>query len=376
MGRMRLLAVVARFKWTHIDYLHALAERVGLSIAWSGEVHPGAVDQAVKEGLDLRPIGALAVDGRAEVRARLAEVLAATRPDLVHVLYYRHEALVLLARELVGDGLPIVFEIRDPITTLARAAPGTPEWELEAEALAASNGHIVVSRATGDYLERAHGVDLSTALVVPHAFARRNLAPPSPKLSAADGRVHIALVGTADREPGHGRWYGDIIRGLVAQGLVVHTRFHENGRPSRDPYRRLAAELPDYHDEPAIPVRWGTQLADATSRYDLMGVFHDLDAEQHNESATLRICLPTKAVSGWFHGGIPTVCTSHYGGIVERIEEHGIGFVVRSVEDVWRVAADRDAIDRATAACLDVREQFTHEHQAARIEPFYRALLA
>jgi hypothetical protein len=105
-----------------------------------------------------------------------------------------------------------------------------------------------------------------------------------------------------------------------------------------------------------------------------MGVFHQLEAEHHNESATLAVCLPTKAVSGWFHGGIPAVCTSHYQGIVELIEEHGIGFVVESIDDVWRIASDRDAIERATAECLAVRDRFSHEYQASRLEPFYRAV--
>jgi hypothetical protein len=107
-----------------------------------------------------------------------------------------------------------------------------------------------------------------------------------------------------------------------------------------------------------------------------MGVFHELEAPRHNESATLAIGLTTKAVSGWFHGAIPVVCTSFYTAIVEEIEEHGTGFVVESIDDVWRVAGDRDGIERATAACFDVRDTFSNEHQASRIEPFYRAAVA
>ncbi len=107
-----------------------------------------------------------------------------------------------------------------------------------------------------------------------------------------------------------------------------------------------------------------------------MGVFHELEAPRHNESATLAIGLTTKAVSGWLHGGIPVVCTTFYRGIAEVIEEHGIGFVVESIDDVWQVAADREGIERATAASLSIRDRFTNEHQAARIEPFYRAAVA
>jgi glycosyltransferase involved in cell wall biosynthesis len=375
---LRVLALVSRFKWLHIDYLHALAGVTDLSVGWSGIVHEGSVDTAVREGLRLEALGDVHGAQREQVRGRLAALLEAVQPDLVHVMHNRHEELVLLARELVGDHTPIVCEIRDPRTTLERAFPGSPAWELEASALAASDGRLFVSRALREYLEDAHRLDFAaTSLVVPHAFARRNAAPPAEKLSVRDGRVHLALVGTADDEPGYGRWYGDIIRRLVAQGLVVHSRFHhEIPGISLDAYRALDKELRDYHFDDKAPFRRGTLLSDATSQYDLMGVFHELEAEQHNEPLTLRVCLPTKAVCGWFHGAIPVVCTHHYGGVVELIEEHGIGFTVDTVDDVAAVAADRRASEQATAAVAAVRDWFTNERQAVRVEAFYRAVAA
>jgi hypothetical protein len=374
---MRVLAVVSRFKWSHIDYLHALAGVVDLDVAWSGEGHGGAVARALEEGLPLEPIGRVADDGAEAVRSRLASRVDAFGPDLVHVLYYHHEELVLLAREIIGERAALLVEIRDPLTVLRHAAPSWPEWELERAALEATDAQVLVTRATRDYLDAAHGLDLEpTSLVVPHCFAARNIGPPSERLSARDGRVHLALVGTAADRPNHSRWYVDIIRRLVDHGLVVHSRFFELEGVSLDPYRRLADELHDYHFEPAIPFRWGTLLAEATSQYDLMGIFHELDAEFHNEAPTLAMCLPTKAVSGWLHGGIPSVCSHHYRGIVELAEEHGIGFVADSPEEVAHVAADRDAIERATAATLAVRERFSHEYQAARLASFYRKVLA
>jgi hypothetical protein len=366
---------VSRFKWSHIDYLHALAGVVDLHVAWSGEAHGGAVAQAASEGLSPTAIGRLGEESREVVRARLAAAIEAVEPDVVHVLYYHHEELVLMARELVGDRAAVVSEIRDPLTTLRNASAGSPEWELEGAALRASDAQVLVTRATRAYLEQAHGLDLgATSIVVPHGFARRNLSPPSEKLSAHDGRIHLALVGTAVDDPGCGRWYGDIIRRLVAQGIVVHSRFHELDSTSLEPYRRLAEELPDYRFEPAIPFRWDTLLADATSRYDVMGVFHELEAERANEASTLAVVLPTKAVSGWFHGGIPVVCTDFYRGIAELIEEHGIGFVVDSVDDVAAAVGDRAVLERATAAALAVREQFSHEHQAGRLAELYTSV--
>jgi hypothetical protein len=166
--------------------------------------------------------------------------------------------------------------------------------------------------------------------------------------------------------------YGDIIRELVAGGLVVHSHFHDlaDHGLSLDPYRELAAELDDYHFHAAIPHRHGHRLSDAIPRYDLMGVFHELEAPGHNEAPTLAVCLPTKSVCGWLYGGIPVVCFPHYRGVVERIEERGIGFVVDEPGGVAAVAADRPAVEAATERCLACRHEFTTEWAAARVREF------
>jgi hypothetical protein len=296
-------------------------------------------------------------------------------------MYYNHDELTLIVREIVGDGVPVLYECRDPQTTLSGADRDSDVWTREGEAIRASDAQILATRALRSYLERGHELDLEpTSLIVPHGFARRTVAPPSPKLSARDGRTHIALVGTADDSPGHGRWYVDIIRTLVSLGLVVHSHFFEPptfdmGDLSLDAYHALARELDDYHLHPAVLHRRGTTLSELTSRYDLMGVFHELEAARHNESATLAVCLPTKAVSGWLHGGIPVVCFPHYRGIVEWIEALGVGFVIEGWDDLGRVASDPATIAAATRRCLACRDRFTNEHNAARIREFVGPLL-
>jgi hypothetical protein len=373
-----MLAVVARFKWVHIDYLAALGEHFDVRVAWSGEGGRGAPEDGVRDGMRGVPIGWIPDDGVEAVRARLAAEIEAFRPDVVHVMYYNHEDLTLIVRELVGNSAVVVFECRDPITTLTGAVPGSGNWQQEREALAASDGQLLISRALRDYYERSHGVDLEeSSLIVPYGFARNTVGPPSPKLSAVDGRTHIALVGTADDQPDHGRWYGDIIRELTSLGLVVHSHFWnlEEFGLSLEPYLRLERELPDYHFHPTVPYRRDARLSEAMSRYDLMGVFHELEAAEHNESATLAVCLPTKAVCGWLHGAMPVVCYPHYRGVVERIEEHRIGFVVERLADVAEVAADRQAIAAASERALACRDRFTNEHSAARIREFVGQLL-
>lgn len=371
-----MLAVVGRFKWVHIDYLSALGEHFDLSVAWAGEGGKGAPLDAVAEGMRGVPIGRIQELGETEVRANLARAISDWQPDVVHLMYYNHEELTIMARELVGDTARVVFECRDPLTTLTGASPGSERWKLEHDALAASDAQIFVSDAIRSYFQDGHGLDLgSTSLIIPCGFARRAVAAPSGKLSAEDGRVHIALVGTADELPDHGRWYGDIIRRLVAAGFVVHSHFFDLEGVSLEPYRALARELDDYHEHPTVPHRRGTGLSELMSRYDLMGVFHDLDATHHNESATLAMCLPTKAVCGWLHGGIPVVCLPHYRGVVERIDALDIGFVIDGWDDLGRIASDRAAIAAATKRCLACRDDFTNERNAQRIREFVGPLL-
>jgi hypothetical protein len=120
----------------------------------------------------------------------------------------------------------------------------------------------------------------------------------------------------------------------------------------------------------------GDQLSRLMSRYDLMGVFHELEARHHNESATLAVCLPTKAVCGWLHGGIPVVCFPHYRGVIERIDEFGIGFVVDSWEQLGRIGTDRDVIAAVSERCLACRLEFSTERTAQRIAEFVAPLLA
>jgi hypothetical protein len=369
----RVLAVVSRFKWSHIDYLLALAQEVDLRVVWSGVGHEGAPEQAIKEGLRAESIGSIFVDGEPFVEDRLAAAIAAHDPAVVHVMYYEHERLTILARRAAGLTRRLIWECRDPLTTLRGAGPGSPEWRDEDSAIAAADGHILVSDALRGYLERCHGVDLATALIVPHAFARRNAGPLAPKLSASDGRTHIALVGTADAQPDEGRYYGNIIGRLVGLGFVVHSHFHEIDGVSLDGYRDLADELSDYHFHSTEVFRAGHDLSTVMSAYDLMGVFHELQAPKHNESATLAVCVPTKAVSAWLHGAIPIATFSHYGGLVEQIERLGVGFVVDDWADLGNLVGDWSRIAAATEACIAHRDEFTHEYQAARVAAYYEA---
>jgi hypothetical protein len=372
-GRRRVLAIVARYLDRHTDYLLALAEHVDLIVVVSGEEAPGSVDEARREGLDIVDIGTI---GLPRVAARLRRVIDAWRPHVVHAMWYTNEHLVTLARELVGSRARVVYECRDPLTALLPARSpnrGPHPANLERDALAASDAQIFVSHAVRAYLEDRHGLDLTaTSMIVPQGLAARTMAEPSPKLSAGDGKVHLALVGTVSSVPGDDRHYLPLIRLLVDLGVEVHSHFHQRRPGANDAYRRLAAEISGYSYQPALSDRRGTELSRTLSRYDLLGAFYGEHAPA--TAPIYRLVMPAKTASAWVHGAIPLVCPRSFGGTAEWIEALGIGFLIDSYADLRQVVDDREAISAATRACLVARNTFTHEASALRIACFYERL--
>ena len=375
--QLRVLALASRFYMDHLDHLAVLAQHCELTIAMNTEREAGTVARAASEGLPVTSIGSI---GLQKIEARLAKLVEQVRPTVVYTLWDTNEELTLIARRVVADDVIVVHKCSDPLTTLfgmATSFHGHQPAYLEREALRASDGQIFVTKAIRTYLEQTHDLDLeANSLIVPHAKSEQTIGPSPTKLSTQDGQVHIALVGFAHSDPNHGRFYGNIIRRLIAHGFVVHSHFHEVKGVSNKVYRDLADEFPNYHYHATLPNREGTLLSEVIARYDLMGVFHEVGAPMFNESEVLRVCMPSKAVCGWIHGAIPVVSFADYQGVAEVIDELGVGFVIRRWEDLATIAADRDAIARATAACLQHRHRFTHEWNAQRIVDFFRRLSA
>ena len=108
--RPRLLAVVSRFKWIHINYLKALEAHFEVRVAWSGEGGKGAARDGLSEGLHGAPIGTIREDGRKMHPAYLYEV---KRPEESR---YQHDYYKLLQtvsaeeafRPLSEGGCPLV----------------------------------------------------------------------------------------------------------------------------------------------------------------------------------------------------------------------------------------------------------------------------
>src|SRR6185436_7323173 len=110
---LRVLAVVARFKWQHIDYLEALAERFDLDVVYCGEGHAGSVREGRDEGLTIESLGTFAERKTAGIRDALQQAIARVQHDVIHLMYYLNEELTVLARELAPPSTLVVHECRD-----------------------------------------------------------------------------------------------------------------------------------------------------------------------------------------------------------------------------------------------------------------------
>ena len=108
------------------------------------------------------------------------------------------------------------------------------------------------------------------------------------------------------------------------------------------------------------------------SQYDLVVIAYNAGIIS---DATLEIVMPMKAAAAWAQGAIPVVTPSAYRGVVEWIDAYGLGFVADALDDLVAVARDRAALDRATAACLAHRTEFTHEACAETVATLYARLV-
>ena len=335
-GRPRMLAVVARFKWVHINYLKALEQHFDVMVAWSGEGEGGSPRTVFARACAACRSARSATSAQRRF-ARGSQLLSSDwQPDVVHLMYYNHDDLTLMVRELVDQTVTVVYECRDPQTTLSGQSPGRiagtssgRRWRQATRRSSSARRCARISSApTASSCARLR-------LIVQNGFARHTIAAPSPKLSAGDGRVHIALVGTADDQPDHGRWYVDIIRRLVSAGLVVHSHFFE-------PPSSIWATLPR-----AISRIWPENSTTTTfirrcptARDGAVGAGLALRPDGRLPRAGGRgittspppspsACRPRRSAAGCTEASRSSAYPI-YRGLVEHIEAHDIGFVIET----------------------------------------------
>ncbi len=382
---MRVLFVVNRCKKNQMQYLRSIAAHCSESrviISYVG--HQNVVDYGLLEpGAAIGSVTVLHADEISEdaidlskFRTEVRSAVEGLRPDVVHCLYYYHDALTLVVREVLGElGHPavLVYETRDPSSIHRRDLP-------ENEALHASDGYIFATRAIVDHLFARHLWEPEPHIIIRQSelYADRDAYPA--KLSDSDGRTHVGLMGTFAEELDSGRHYATYIDAFLSstRNTVLHVFPHRIVS-----YLDACASTHDgrlvvhWEDRPYVgnPDPRRRHYTSTIGQLDFNLVAHVLGRPK-DEGKMLRVCNPTKATSPLVLADLPVLCLPHYRGVVDIIEEYGCGYVYRGWRDLDALLNDRARWPPLIAAARRAATALCHESQAERILAFYGALHA
>ena len=252
--RARMLIVVGRFKWVHIDYVRRSASTSTCSSP--GPARAGSARRPTRcaRGCAARPSAASRRSGPTRcARTWRAYRRLAARRRAPHVLQPRGaDAHGARAR---GRQRADRLRVPRPGDHAPGRSPGSPRWELERDALAASDAQVVVSDAMLRYYETATS---STSASAPSSSrtgsrgaasrrrrpsCRRRTAGCTSRSSAPPTSIPITAAGTATSS---GAWSTPVRRALA---LLRSRRRVPGAVPG------LASELDDYHEHPTVPHR-------------------------------------------------------------------------------------------------------------------------
>jgi hypothetical protein len=375
---MRTLFIINRCKHNHLNYVravapHCAANRVVISYMandWLAKNDLARAD-SVLGGVSVlhpEPVDELEIDldrFDAAVRSAVHEL----QPEVVHMLYYLHDHLVVRARGILDElGSPalLIYETRDPSGILRESLP-------EKEAIEAADGYIFVSHATFDYFFDRYLFEPRPYLVIRQSeqYANRDALPK--KQSDLDGRTHVTLLGWYSEHPDEGRHYEEYIRAFAdnTENTVLHAFSH---RPR--PYlERLETELDgrfvNHEKVPEALFAKPPLFTSTIGAYDFNLVAHMLWAKK-NEREVLRYCNPTKATSPLVLADLPFLCTHHYQGIREIIDEYGCGMIFRGWSDLNELFRDRDRWAPMREGAARAAKELCLEAQGPRVTAFYR----
>jgi hypothetical protein len=375
---MRVLYVINRCKHNQLAYVRSIAPHCGdnrvvvsyMANDWLGETWLAKADETLHDVTVLhpKPVGELDIDLGAFDRA-ICKAIVELRPEVVHMLYYLHDHLVIRVRRILaqtGSRAALVYETRDPSGLFPTALP-------EREAIAAADGYIFAADAIFDYFFERYLVEPRPYLVIRQSefYANRDSVPA--KLSDGDGRTHVTLLGWFSENPDHCRHYGDYIREFVegTKNTVLHAFSH---RPT--PYlETLEADLVGrFVNHPKVQEAIFASPPRFTSTfgaYDFNLVTH-MHWRTKNEREICRYVNPTKATSPLILADLPFLCTRHYQGIGELIDEFGCGFVYRGWSELNELFRDRARWGPMREGAARAAEALCHEAQGPRVAAFYR----
>ena len=231
-----------------------------------------------------------------------------------------------------------------------------------------STGVIFLNEESRRYFAGVYRIPPRSACLDGDPIPRRYLSGPfRPKLSAADGRPHLLVAGTATTD--RGRYdYRALVRELSGHGAHVHlyarySRLQPSGwlaedRSVRAEYRALAAESPRVHLHATIPP---TRFVEEWSPYDA-GLLHVPDPRD-----CFRALNYPNRHAAYLAAGVPVALPAGEMAAMERrLGGFGAAVVYRDPADLVARLPGPAAASAARAA----REHFTWEALLPALERF------
>ncbi|CAA9525897.1 MAG: Beta-1,3-glucosyltransferase [uncultured Solirubrobacteraceae bacterium] len=311
------------------------------------------------DGLGFHTVGPLPFEGVEELDATdWRAAIRRAKPDVIYALLNWRAVPFAHAVLDAGLGIPFVWHFKEAPQRSILAG----DWPRLADLVSRADACLLSGAAERDWFQAAlpGRLDPARTHVMDGDLPKRDWldAAPAPRLSAADGMPHVALLGrAAGIEP------ADLVR-FTDGG--VHAHLHG---PATAWAREAAGLAPDrIHIEGVVePARWVSEL----SRYDA-GLLHT--ARSTNGGDVRRatwddLDLPAR-LPILLAAGLPPIARGNPGAVVAVeavLAELGCGLIYEELEDLLerlvREIRGRELGDRAWAW----REELTFDHHADRL---------
>jgi len=297
----------------------------------------------------------------------ISELVQRYKPDIIH----SHNAPDFLTVSAINavDDIPVIHDTHDALTMrkmgyyagddAARIQEYTDEEKIANEE---SDGRLYVTEGVGDYIRKRYSVDDSE--LVFRNYVSEDMIPwdLTDKLSDKDGEIHIVYAGTITSQmEGHHYDLREIFRKIAEQGFHIHIY-----AASEDEAYSLLAEEEDlihYHGH----FDRKTLMHDELQKYDFgWAGFNDVMNKEH-----LDVALPNKAIE-YIACGLPVLTLPHK-TLSEFVEEHKVGFVINSFDDMKEQLFESNEIKEIV---LRKRYEFTIENNIDQLIQFYTNLIA
>ena len=305
-------------------------------------------------------------------RAGWREAVRRLRPDVIYALLnwqtvpFAHQVL------LDNPGIPFVWHFKEgPFICLEQGL-----WPQLVDLYSRSDGQVYSSPELRDWFDLflPGGAGHDRSLVLDGDLPKREWfdAPPSPRLSAADGQIHTVVPG---RPIGLHPW---TVGELAAQGIHLHFYGDFTQGVWRSWIEKVHALAPGYlHLHPNVDQdRWVAEF----SRYDA-GWLHVFQSENEGDLRRANwddLNYPAR-IATLVAAGLPLLQYDNGGARVAAqtlARELDLGLFFADMADLRAQLLDESRMAQLRGSVWRQRHLFTFDHHADRLVDFFRHVVA